>query len=366
METLLDTVTRMLHIPLPFIKKFVDDLITAIPLDQLQHVLDTFNSYDPHIQFTHELEVDNKLPFLDMLLIRHSDQKVTTQWYQKPIASGRFLNYHSFHPLSQKISMAKNFARRVSLLSTDLDDASKARIIDEHLKMNGYPQSLRHRITNRMNEKSTIPVEQQSAENLEYTYRSIPNIPHLSNMVDRAFKLEYKNIRMAKYNMKTTNMLFSNVKDPIPLENQSNVVYHIPCTNCEACYIGITTNRLRTRISGHQTHYNTMQRLLDQGIDPTDPQIEILGERTALMKHSIDKNHRFDLKKVKILDRAKSTSNLQFLEMCHIKNNERSINRRTDTDGLHAIYAGILYEIGKKNESQTEYETHANVNNTTQ
>ncbi|XP_062558055.1 uncharacterized protein LOC134222926 [Armigeres subalbatus] len=60
---------------LPFLRKYVDDLITAIPLNQLKHVLDIFNSYDVHIQFTYELEVDNKLPFLDMLLIRQRNQR---------------------------------------------------------------------------------------------------------------------------------------------------------------------------------------------------------------------------------------------------------------------------------------------------
>lgn len=51
----------MLNIPLSFLRKFVDDLITAIPLNQLQHVLEVFNGYDVHIQFTYELEVDNNV-----------------------------------------------------------------------------------------------------------------------------------------------------------------------------------------------------------------------------------------------------------------------------------------------------------------
>lgn len=281
-----------------------------------------------------------------MMLTRHEDQKVTTQWYQKPIASGRFLNYHSFHPLNQKLNMAINFARRVNLLFTDLEDSVKIKIIDEHLKINGYPASLRHRLANHRNERVNNTEIQHPPGDVEYSYRSIPYIPHLSNMVDKVFKHDYKNIRLAKYNVKTVNNLFSKIKDPIPLDNQSNVVYHIPCSNCEA-YIGMTTNRIRTRMSGHRTHYNTMDRFLDQGISITDPQITTLGERTALMKHSIEENHRFDLEKVRVLDRAKTTNKLQFLEMCHIKNNRHSINKRTDTDGLHAIYAGLLYKIEK-------------------
>ncbi|XP_062714289.1 uncharacterized protein LOC134291043 [Aedes albopictus] len=154
MESLLDTVLQKLDFPLPFIRKYVDDLIMAIPLNKLQHIMDIFNSYDIHIQFTYELEVENCLPFLDMLLTRHDNQKVTTRWYQKPIASGRFLNFHSFHPMNQKLNTAKNFIKRVNKLSTDLDEHDKIKIIDDQLKQNGFPKSLRNRLTNRMNEHS--------------------------------------------------------------------------------------------------------------------------------------------------------------------------------------------------------------------
>ncbi|XP_062710491.1 uncharacterized protein LOC134288736 [Aedes albopictus] len=364
METLLDTVVRMLNIPLPFLRKFVDDLITAIPISELQHVLDTFNSYDVHIQFTYELEVDNKLPFLDMLLTRHSNQKVTTQWYQKPIASGRFLNFRSYHPLSQKLNMAKNFARRVYQLSTDLDDREKAKIIDAQLQLNDYPKPLRHRIANRMNEH--VDDHQQQPQNLEYTYRRIPYITHLSNRIDRVLQRDYGSIRLAKYNVRSTRELFTMVKDPVPPEQQSNVVYIIPCSNCEATYVGMTTNRLKTRIYGHQTHYNTLEKLLEQGSDANDPQIVALGEKTALMNHSINKQHRFDLKKVKILDKNVNAHTLQFLEMGHIASNKNCVNKRTDTEGLHAIYAGIIYEIGNINKIRNRHDTQEHTHTTTQ
>lgn len=119
----------------------------------------------------------------------------------------------------------------------------------------------------------------------------------------------------------------------------------------------MTTNRLKTRLQGHQTHYNTMENLLERGINVEDPQISALGDRTALMNHSITKQHRFDLKKAKIIDKSENTHTLQFLEMCHIANNTNCINRRTDTEGLHAIYAGILYEVRNINKTQNRNDT---------
>lgn len=156
--------------------------------------------------------------------------------------------------------------------------------------------------------------------------------------------------------------MFSKIKDPIPLEDQSNVVYQVPCSNCSACYIGMTKNRLKTRMSGHKTLYNTMDRLHQQGASASDPRISSLSERTALMQHSITENHRFDLKEVKILDRANKTQALPFLEMCHIASNRLSINNRTDTDGLHAIYAGILHEVEKSRARTENRNENENVN----
>ncbi|XP_062533254.1 uncharacterized protein LOC134202222 [Armigeres subalbatus] len=277
METLLDTVIEKLNFPLPFVKKYVDDVLTAIPLNQLQHVLETFNSYDIHIQFTYGLEVDNCLPFLDMLLTRHENQKVTTRWYQKPIASVR-----------------------VNKLSTNIDDNTKHKIIDEQLKLNNYPKSLRNRLQNRMNERNDSS-NTGTVDNgdLEYTYRSIAYIPHLSNRVDKEIKRNYKNIRLATYNCRTVGGLFTNVKDPIPEEQQTDVIYSIPCNDCPACYIGMTKNRLKTRISGHRTHYNTLDKLQKNEVNTSDPRIMQLKEKTALLEHSITENHRFNMEKRK-------------------------------------------------------------------
>ncbi|XP_055525302.1 uncharacterized protein LOC129718508 [Wyeomyia smithii] len=353
METLLDTVTQSLNFKPPFIKKYVDDLLLAIPESQIGHVLETFNSYNEHIQFTYEMENNKRLPFLDMTLIRQENQKIQTEWYMKPISSGRFLDYNSFHPLHQKINMAKNFIRRVDKLSTHLQDADKARIIHQQLSLNNYPKSLRNRLINRRQE-NIITLQESSDENLKYTYRSIPYIPYLSNRIDKHLKNEYKNIRLAHRNIKTVGQLLPKVKDPVPQEHQNNVIYKIPCKNCDACYVGMTTNMLKTRISGHRTYYNTWDKLLQQGYNATDPQISSLKEKTALMYHSITQNHRFDFHQTKIIDRHDKPHALPFIEVCHIANTENSINKRTDTEGLNTVYAGIIHTIRNINHNKTD------------
>lgn len=52
------------------IKKYVENLILVIPRDEVDITLTSFNNYDHNIQFTIEFEIDDRIPFLDMTLIR--------------------------------------------------------------------------------------------------------------------------------------------------------------------------------------------------------------------------------------------------------------------------------------------------------
>lgn len=214
-----------------------------------------------------------------------------------------------------------------------------------------------------MNERRhrTQPINAEQ-EQLEYTYRSLAYIPGLSNKIDRQLKKDYTNIKLARYNIKTVKQIFSKIKDPTPPGLQTNVIYNIPCKDCTACYIGMTTNKLNTRMSGHKTHYNTLDRLKAANVDNMDPQMILLSQKTALLEHSIQNNHRFNLENVKIIDQHNKQYKLPLLEVCHIVNNEHSINRRTDTEGLSAIYAGILHAI--KNRTINERRDRENTQQT--
>jgi hypothetical protein len=72
--------------------RYVDDTFVIWPHgpDKLQEFFEHINSLRPSIQFTMETEVDNKIPFLDVLVIKkHST--MTTTVYRKPSHTGRYL-----------------------------------------------------------------------------------------------------------------------------------------------------------------------------------------------------------------------------------------------------------------------------------
>ena len=100
-------------------KVYVDDMLICVDQDIAEDLFDKFNSYHPMIQFTREFEKDRQIPFLDINIEIDEQQNIITDWYSKPTASGRCLNFHSQHPMTQKLAIIKNMVWRSENLSHD-------------------------------------------------------------------------------------------------------------------------------------------------------------------------------------------------------------------------------------------------------
>lgn len=381
LENLVNTVTRNLAFEIPVLRKFVDDFILALPEKQIAQTLDAFNNYNEHLQFTMESETENKLPFLDTLVIRNEDQSISTEWYTKQISSGRLLNYFSFHPISMKLNVASNFIKRVTQITTNKALNLQKHTIRQHLRQNNYPTGLINRLLNNIRKITTPPASphtppSSTAQNIPESeddhnpaqtsnqqivnancsqpqqqhskiYRSIPCIPQLSSAITRTIAPDYPQIQLTHRPIVTTQSMLRPVKDPVPPSQKSCVIYSIPCSECQQVYVGMTRNQLKTRLSGHRSNLKKYASLLETR--PTNPhadyEISHLMDKTALIEHAIQQKHSFDLTTTKILDHTYRASALPILEMCHITNTPHTVNRRTDVDGLSTTYAGLLHTI---------------------
>lgn len=73
---------------------YVDDHLVICREQHIDTILKHLNAFDPgRIKFTCELENEASINFLDLTLIRQHGE-IITNWYTKPIASNRILNYH--------------------------------------------------------------------------------------------------------------------------------------------------------------------------------------------------------------------------------------------------------------------------------
>ena len=107
--------------PIVFWKRYIDDIIAAVPSDNVYDILIFINSINPAIQFTCERENFGSLPLLDLMIQRKNDGRISfVGIYRKPTHTGQYLNYFSHHPLSQKKSVASAlYNRAFSLCSTE-------------------------------------------------------------------------------------------------------------------------------------------------------------------------------------------------------------------------------------------------------
>lgn len=97
MEDLLDKVFNNIIRPELFIK-YVDDILTAVEDEEHDMIFKALNEVDEHLKFEHEVEnEDKKINFLDFTVI-NDRFNLKTKWFQKPIASGRIINFHAHHP----------------------------------------------------------------------------------------------------------------------------------------------------------------------------------------------------------------------------------------------------------------------------
>lgn len=133
---------------------------------------------------------------------------------------------------------------------------------------------------------------------------------------------------MAFYNIKTTNLLFSRLKDKILISEESNLIYKIKCKDCEQCYIGQTKQFLQKRLKQHEydCKINNINKL----------------EKTALALHHFNNNHHFDFQNPKILDKEINFIKRNISEMIFITLQSNTTNLRSDTQRLSTLYKGIL------------------------
>ncbi|XP_037942964.1 uncharacterized protein LOC119675817 [Teleopsis dalmanni] len=102
---------KTMGITFKFITKYVDDIFAVIKKSDKEIILTTLNNFHPKIKFTYEEELDHKLPYLDIEIIKR-DNNLIFNWYSKDISSGRLINFHSSQPMSQKLGTVKNFIKK--------------------------------------------------------------------------------------------------------------------------------------------------------------------------------------------------------------------------------------------------------------
>ena len=74
--------------------------------------LKILNGFHRNIQFTYEVETDSKISFLDVLVIRDSNNNINTTVYRKSTNNHIYLNWDSFAPDKCKWGTLKTLTKK--------------------------------------------------------------------------------------------------------------------------------------------------------------------------------------------------------------------------------------------------------------
>ncbi|XP_059495631.1 uncharacterized protein LOC125446408 isoform X2 [Stegostoma tigrinum] len=257
---------------------YVDDTFVITEQNKLEETFKTINNTLTGITFTKEEENNNKLPFLDVTVERTVNGELQTSVYRKTTHTDQILNYRTNHPNTHKRSCIRTLFQRAT---THCSTEELRRAEENHLysvfKKNGYPMNtVRRFLSNKPKQTDKTGPE---------TIITLPYIKDISEMNARL--LGPLGIMVAHKPTNTLKQQLMNLKDPIQTTSKTNVIYKIPCQNCDKHYIGQTGRKLATRIHEHQ--------LATKRHDPL----------SLVSLHTDEEGHHFDWDNASILRQAK-------------------------------------------------------------
>lgn len=318
-------------------KVYVDDHFIVCHKDSIDILLECLNGFNENIKFTKEDEENGVLNYLD-LTIHRQDSTIVTNWYTKPMASNRLLNFHSAHPKNMVYNVAKSFVQRVHDFSDQRFHHGNMTKISAILSKNSFPKET---ISKLLHSVYTNPVARQP-RNVSNQFCSIAYIPDVTESLSRRIKYFLPDLQIANRPDLKNSRFFSKQKCKLPLDTTSNCVYQIDCSNCNSVYIGETKRAVGTRMREHQN-----------SIRPQN----VSKHTTALAQHASEMSHQFNFDQVKVLDRKNNVNKLKTAEVAHIIINKNACNFKSDSRTMAASYGNLLNKTTQSIHTDTHTHT---------
>ena len=319
--------------------RYMDDIFVQVKDEEELIGLKNLFQENSTLNFTYELNVNSKLPFLDVL-VDSSFQNFRTSVYHKPTDQGNCLNGESECTERYKTSVITNYMNRAYKLSNSWEEFHLEILqIKQRLVNNNYTNTIVDKYVKKfldkkltqepqIHKKEIIPIyyENQSHANCKIDERIIKNIVY-SNTKS---KLENKKLELRIYykNTKTCNLVMKNNLTPPPsLLDESNVIYKFSCplSHRQATeYVGFTQTTLSQRLVAHRQNGSIHNHFKE--FHNSKPSREHLTENTKIIAKARDRT-RLAIKEALIILEEKPIINKQYdnfsnvLKLHQLKNN---------------------------------------------
>ncbi|XP_023311228.1 uncharacterized protein LOC111691923 [Anoplophora glabripennis] len=296
--------------------RYVDDtfVIWTHGKEKLNGFLTHLNSIHHKIQFTMEIEENNKLPFLDVSIIKNRTGGLGYTVYRKPTHTDRYLHAESHHHPSQLNSVLKTLITRSERLTDNEHKTEEIEKVKKALQQNGFSDNNIKRALRPRHNRERTEEDKPVAKAL---------LPYIKGTTDKISKVLKKHKIETVFNTdrKIGNILPS-AKTKIPLEGQG--VYQIPCGDCEKSYIGQTNRRVQTR---REEHRNAVEK--NQAT-------------SSLAQHAKNTGHKINFEETRIIANIEHKTKRIIREAIEIEKHTKNLNTRDDTQRLPIAWKPIL------------------------
>ena len=292
----------------------------------LQHL----NSLAPDLEYTIDHpNNDGSIPFLDILI--HPDN--STSIYRKPTNTNLYTHYSSDTTMSSKDSVVRTLTRRAYKLSSPHHLDNELQHLEATFLSNGYPlqkiRQLMHTIIERARSNNRMP-QSHTNSNL------VASIPYFKSSASSLKK------SLARYDISTSfhsntnlKLLLSHTKSTTPPCYVKNVIYKIPCGDCDQFYIGQTSRPLIKRIKEHEACF----RLNNYTDDYTG------NIKSAPAKHGKENGHRINWKSTSIITPSDTKGQLNLLEHAAISILKPDMNIQHKGPSVNSCWNPLLPKI---------------------
>ena len=305
--------------------RYVDDIFVQVEdVDELEKLKQLFED-NSVLNFTYELNINNKLPFLDVY-VDATENQFKTKVYRKPTSQGNCLNGKSECSEKYKHSVISNYLNRAFRTSDNWKDFHEEVVhIKQLLINNNFPNKmvdnqikkfLDNALSPKVNkEEKKTPIiiyhQGQTHKNYKLDEKVIENI------VNKNTKCldDNKKIKIIFYykNKKSANYVMKNNLAPSPTTlQQTNVVYKFTCPlphSQAAEYVGLTQTKLSRRLTYHGQNGSILNHFKEShNCKPTRDQIT---SNTSIVVKENDR-YKLAIKEALIILNEKPLINKQF------------------------------------------------------
>lgn len=286
--------------------RYVDDTFVLWPhnAEDLEAFHAHLNAINPSIQFTCEKEEEGTLAFLDVHVKREGNT-ISTSVYRKTTHTDRYINYSSHHHPRIKSGVVQCLKRRAEKVCDDETIDQERRHLQHTFEANGYPR----RIVQRTLKRRRRPETEEASNECEQEQTKLLILPYLKNTSEQIERTcRSLGVKAVFKSQGTLRQWLTKVKTARPELRKKDVIYEVPCKDCDSKYIGETGRNLQKRLSEHKAAVRRGDR------------------KNGIAVHLQDHDHRVDWEAAKVIGQEPHYWRRRVMEAIHIAKQENTSN----------------------------------------